>query len=134
MIHVLPIESPERMERLAAQYDVGLVAETGHSQNRAICLTNKVFSFLLAGLPPMISATPGQQAFARSCGLDALVYEIDDTTMLASRLDEVLQTPGRPSLRARCFALGQERFNWETESRILIDCVGSVLSNRNDKA
>ena len=51
-IHLLPIESPERMERLAAQYDVGLVAETGHSQNRAICLTNKVFSFLLAGLPP----------------------------------------------------------------------------------
>ena len=70
-----------------------------------------------------------------SCGLDALVYEIDDAEMLASRLDEVLQAPGRlATLRARCFALGQERFNWERESRILIDCVASTLSNQDDKA
>ncbi|NUJ81636.1 hypothetical protein HUN39_16715 [Methylocystis sp. FS] len=129
-IHVLPIESPEKMERLAAHYDLGLVAETAQTQNRAICLTNKIFSFLLAGLPPMISATPAQRAFARSCGLDALVYEIDNAEVLASRLDEALQAPGRlASLRARCFALGQERFNWERESRILLDCVASVLSN-----
>ena len=134
-IHVLPIESPERMERLAAHYDLGLVAETGYSQNRAICLTNKLFSFLLAGLPPMISATPGQQAFACNCGLDDLVYEIDDAEMLASRMDEVLKSPDRlASLRAQCFALGQERYNWEKESEVLVDCVASALSNQHEKA
>jgi hypothetical protein len=55
--------------------------------------------------------------------------------MLANRLDEVLQTPGRlASLRAKCFALGQERFNWERESRVLINCVASALSNVNNRA
>lgn len=134
-IHVLPIEAPEKMERLASQYDLGLAAETGHSQNRAICLTNKIFSFLLAGLPPLISATPGQRALAHSCGLDDLLYEVGDAEMLASRLDEALQTPERlASLRARCFALGQERFNWEMESRALIDCISGSLSSQKGRA
>jgi hypothetical protein len=127
-IHILPIEAAERMERLAAGYDVGLVAETVHSRNRAICLTNKLFSFLLAGLPPMISATPGQKTFAASCGLADLVYEIGDAEMLAQLLDETLGDPLRlAKLRATCFALGQDRFNWERESHVLFDRVAQCL-------
>ncbi len=132
-IHVLPIAPAEEMERLAAAFDLGLVAETAHSQNRSICLTNKLFSFLLAGVPPMISATPGQLTFARNWHLDDLIYGLNDAAALARRLDELLENPGRlAAMRAHCYALGQKRFNWEKERELLIRCVRDVFVRQDE--
>lgn len=128
-IHVLEIDAPIEMERLAAAYDLGLVAETNVTPNRSICLTNKLFSYLLAGVPPLISDTPGQVAFARSCGLTNLVYPIGDAVALGRRIDEVLEGPKMlAELRAKCFQLGQQQFNWEHESEILLERVAMALS------
>ena len=44
-LHLLPPAPLEQMERLAAVYDVGLVAETGATPNRRIALTNKLFTY-----------------------------------------------------------------------------------------
>lgn len=130
-IHVLDIGPPVQMERLAAAHDVGLVAETALTRNRAICLTNKLFSFLLAGIPPLISDIPGQLTFARSCGLDDLIYSNRDAVALARRLDELLLRPQRlTQMRAKCFALGQDRYNWERESRLLLDLVRRSTADR----
>lgn len=128
-IHVLAIDAPIEMERLAAAFDLGLVAETNVTPNRSICLTNKLFSYLLAGVPPLISDTPGQVAFARSCGLTNLIYPIADAVALGRRIDEVLEDPKRlAELRAKCFQLGQQQFNWEHESEILLERVAMALS------
>ena len=46
----------------AAQYDVGLALELNCSPNRAICLTNKLFIYLLAGNAIAATDTPAQRA------------------------------------------------------------------------
>lgn len=130
-IHVLDIAAPHDMERLAAAYDLGLVAETANSRNREICLTNKLFSYVLAGVPALMSATLGQAAFAESHGLQALVFPINDADALGRRLDELLLNPQLlERLRLTCFGLGQDRYNWERESLVLLDVVGRALANR----
>lgn len=130
-IHVLDIAAPHDMERLAAAYDLGLVAETANTRNHEICLANKLFSYLLAGVPPLMSATTAHVAFAASYGLSDLVFPIDDAGALGLRLDELLTHPrSLERLRAKCFALGQQRFNWERESQILLDLVGRALADR----
>ena len=63
-IHILDPEAPADMERLAAAYDIGLVSETGHVENRRIALTNKLFSFVLAGIPVVASAIPAHRDLA----------------------------------------------------------------------
>ena len=130
-IHMLDIAAPHDMERLAAVYDLGLVAETANSRNHEICLANKLFSYVLAGVPPLMSATPAQAAFAERHGLQELVFPIDDAEALGRRLDELLLNPQRlERLRAVCFSLGQNRYNWDRESSVLLDLVGRALADR----
>ncbi len=130
-IHVLEIAPPHQLERLSACFDLGLVGETSHTVNRAICLTNKVFSYLLAGVPPLMSATPAHVALAEMHQLQKLLFPIDGTNALASRLDELFEHPQLlEGLRTKCFVLGQERYNWERESRVLLDLVSRTITRR----
>jgi len=130
-IHLLDLAPPHEMERLSATFDLGLVGETAHTRNRAICLTNKVFSYVLAGVPPLMSATPAQVAFAEKHELQRLVFPIDDADALARRLDEMLLAPQLlERMRAECFALGQDCYNWERESQVLLDLVGRAITDQ----
>lgn len=128
-LHLLPPGPPSQMERLAAPYDAGFVGETGCTPNRNIALTNKQFTYLLAGLPVVMSATPGHAAFARLAGEPVVLFRIDDAADLARAMDQVLGDPPHlASLRALAYKLGQERFNWEAEEAKLLACVDKVIS------
>lgn len=126
-VHLLPPDEPDGMERLAAAYDAGLVAETGHTASRRLCLTNKLFSFLLAGIPPLMSDTPAHCRFAAEAGLTDLIYRREDPTALAQLLDGLLgDAPRLAGSRAQVWHLGQERYNWEREREQLVEAVGRV--------
>ena len=64
------------MARLAAQHDVGLASELSTPPNRAISLTNKVFTYLLAGIPVLLSNTPAQRGLAAELGEAAQVVDL----------------------------------------------------------
>lgn len=125
----LPMGSPDDMVGLASAFDVGLVGETGHSHNRRIALTNKQFTYLLAGLPSLMSDVPAHQAFAQTAGGAARLYETDDPDSLAQAMDDVLGDPlALAARRAEAHRLGQARFNWDTEQSILLTEVQRALS------
>jgi glycosyltransferase involved in cell wall biosynthesis len=127
-VHLLPPDQPDRMEDLAAAYDAGLCGETGHTAGRRLCLTNKLFTFLLAGIPPFLSDTPAQSRFAAEAGLSDLLYPRDNPTPLARLIDRLLGNPDRlAAARVQAWRLGQERYNWERVRPTLLDCVGACL-------
>jgi hypothetical protein len=122
-VHLLPPDEPDRMEQLAAAYDAGLCSETGHTASRQLCLTNKLFSFLLAGIPPLLSDTPAQCGFGAEAGLTDLLYPRGDPAALAQLLDRLLGDADRlADARVQAWRLGQERYNWERERPTLISC------------
>jgi glycosyltransferase involved in cell wall biosynthesis len=128
-VHTLPPAEPQSMERLAAAYDVGLVSETGHTGSRRMCLTNKLFSFILAGIPPVMSDTPAHRGFASEAGLTPLLYPIGDAAALATLLDGLLGAPGPlAAARAQAWRLGQSRYNWERERVELLRVVERAIS------
>ena len=49
--------SPDEMVKLAAEADLGLSLEQSAPPNRDICLTNKVFVYLAAGIPQLMERT-----------------------------------------------------------------------------
>ncbi len=115
-LHFLDPAEPEAMEALAADYDLGLCSEPGHVPNNGMALSNKLFTFLVAGVPPLLSDTPAQAEFAREAGLSSLVYPRADATALAARIDECLKDPQRlASMRQQVWGLGQQRYNWDIE-------------------
>jgi glycosyltransferase involved in cell wall biosynthesis len=123
-VHLLTPDEPDAMERLASAYDAGLCSETGHTEGRRLCLTNKLFSFLLGSIPPLLSDTPAQRAFAAEAGLSDLLYGGDDPVGLARLLDRVLgDCEALAAARARAWRLGQERYNWDRERLTLLSCL-----------
>lgn len=134
-LHILTPAAPSEMERLAASYDAGFVGETGQTANRRIALTNKLFTYLLAGLPMVLSDIPAHRIFAPEIGDVARLYTTDDADSLAGALDSLLGDPALlAAARAAAFRLGQMRFNWDVEKAKLVEKVGAVLASRYDGA
>ena len=126
-LHLLPPAAPGEMVALAADYDLGLVGETGTTLNRRIALTNKQFTYLLAGVPILMSAVPAHRDFAAQCGDAAKLYPVDDEQALAECMDSwLLDETALDASRCTAWRLGQEQFNWEVEKRKLIDIVSHL--------
>ena len=130
-LHLLAPAPPEQMERLAAAYDLGLVAETGATPNRRIALTNKLFTYALAGVPAVISDIPAHQSYAESAEESVRLFATDDPQSLGAAVDALWGGDGSPLAQARraAFLLGQERLNWEVEQIRLLDAVELALAS-----
>ena len=127
-IHILPPVAPSELEREAAIYDLGLSAEPGHTPNNRIALGNKLFSYLLAGLPIALSDILAHRTVSRELESAARLYAADDPESLAEVLDTFLGDPALlAAARATAFHLGQTRFNWETEQLTLLNCIQTTF-------
>ena len=129
-IHFLPPGLPSEMERLAANHDIGIVSETGVTLNRRIALTNKLFTFALAGIPAVISDIPAHREFAQFAGTSFQLYPVDDPGGLAQAIDGFLLGGGAPlaQSRAQAHSLGQLRLNWDVEKALLTGLVAEALA------
>jgi glycosyltransferase involved in cell wall biosynthesis len=128
-IHILEPGDPADMERLAAAYDIGLVSETGHIENRRIALTNKLFSFVLAGIPVVASAIPAHRDLANALGAALALYDPDSPEQLANTLDALLLNQDQLArARSEAWRLGQKRYNWERERVALVAAVERVFA------
>ncbi|MBN9088930.1 MAG: glycosyltransferase [Reyranella sp.] len=125
-VRVLPMASPDEMVRLAAAYDLGLSLETDVSENRRLCLTNKIFTYLLAGVPVVMSDTPAQRQLAPDLGEAAAVVSLSDPAGIAMALDRL--AGGLEAAKAHATRLGRERYNWETEKRALLASVETAFA------
>lgn len=119
---------PDQMARMAAEYDVGLALEQPVSQNRQICLTNKIFTYLLAGNAVVVTATRGQQLIMETIGDAGFSYEPGDVNALVRGLRlwyenrNILQ-----QVRQKSWDWGTRRFNWDLEKKKLVQQVEGVL-------
>ncbi len=106
--------SPDDMVTLAQPYDAGLACEEPYALNRRICLTNKIFTYLAAGVPVLLTRTPAQARLEPSLGDAAFGYECGDVQALARTLrllagDAALRRRSRAAARAAA----ADRWHWE---------------------
>jgi len=106
--------APDDMVRLAQPYDAGLACDEPVGLSRQFCLANKVFTYLAAGVPVIMSRTPAQArleahltgaAFGYDCG------DVDGIAQIVSRFssDPALRTQARCAARAAA----ERRWHWE---------------------
>ncbi len=127
-VALLPPAEPEEMVRLAARYDVGLSLESDANQNRGLCLTNKIFTYLLAGIPVVMSDTPAQRALAPALGMAARQVSLDDHRAMAEVLDRWADSPDElDAAKAAAWQLGQQRYNWQIEKGGLLQSVAEAF-------
>lgn len=112
----------------AAQFDIGLALEKKTPLNRDLCLTNKIFTYLQAGLAVIASQTTAQAEFMGENPEIGFTYPIGDAKALAEIISgyrqnaEVLNAHKKASLK-----MAHERYNWETESGKFLKLVKETL-------
>jgi len=129
IVHAEPAP-PDRMVDLCAAHDVGLATESGHVPNRALCLTNKVLTYVVAGLALAVSDTPGQRPLAESLGEGAILYAPGDVEALAAGLATWARDPDALArARARVWRAARLRWHWEhsLERGALVGAVRAAL-------
>lgn len=112
----------------AACHDVGLALEVPTTRNRDICVTNKLFTYLLAGIPCVLSNTAGQRPFARTLPHATSLMCDDSPRSLARSVNELMSRYDEARREAKFAA--QSVYNWDAESRILLRQVAEVLAKR----
>lgn len=128
-VRLLPLAPPDEMANLAVPYDIGLSLETGATESRRRCLTNKIFTYLLAGLPVMMSDTPAQSALAPDLGEAAALVSLADPDSMAQALDRLAGSPeALDKAKAAALRLGRQRYNWDVEKQVLLASVERVFT------
>jgi hypothetical protein len=105
---------PDLMVDLCQGYDVGLAVEPGFSPNNRIALSNKAFTYMLAGLAVAFTDTPGQRPLALDMREGALLYAPGDVHALASGLTRWASNKALlAKAKAAAWAAAQRRWHWE---------------------
>lgn len=129
-LHFLPPAAPAELPRIAAQYDAGLATETSGTANRELCLSNKIFTYLLAGLPVLASDTAGQRALAQELPAAVRVAPLQDAHAWAALIDQQLQPQALAEARRAAWAAAQSLYNWDREKQVFLLAVADALDGR----
>ena len=109
-----PPALPDDMVDLCAPFDVGLSLERADVAHRDVCLTNKVFTYMLAGLPVVLTATSAQGPLAADLDEGALLYAPGDVDTLAKGLRRWAEDKAHLGrARQASWAAARRRWHWE---------------------
>jgi glycosyltransferase involved in cell wall biosynthesis len=123
--------APEEMVRLAAAYDVGLALEPGVTLNNSILLSNKIFTYLLAGIGVLATRTRGQAGLSPEIdGATAWGEPASPASLAAALKPWIANRDALRAARAEAWRLGGERFNWDIEQRRYLDLVETISSTK----
>ncbi|NII24083.1 glycosyltransferase family 4 protein [Pseudoflavitalea sp. X16] len=119
-VEVKPPTSQELLNSTLGKYDIGLALEiNGVDENRKICLTNKIWAYLQAGLYILASDTPAQKQFAQQFPLHTCIIDISDKEALISSIQKTLDfLPEIRKNKASRFSINQN-VSWENEHKKL---------------
>jgi len=123
-------QPPDRMVDLCRDYHVGLALEMAEPPNRALCLTNKAFTYILAGLAVIFSDTPGQRGLATDLGPGAFLYAPGNIEKLSEQLRLWAENPSQLlAARRAAWAAACRRWHWQhpDEEGRLLAAVRKVL-------
>ena len=107
--------APRDAVKAASRYTVGLCLEQATNRNQRLTVSNKMFDYLMAGLPVIASNVPGlRDVIERSNG--GLVYEAGNSRDLANKIQRLYDDSGllnRLAVNARSFALAEGNLEHE---------------------
>lgn len=121
---------PDQMVELCFPYDAGVSAEEARDVNRELCLSNKALTYVVAGLPVVLTETAGQRDLACDLGEGALHYPPGDVQALAAGLRRWAEDRGAlRRARAAAWQAAQRRWHWDhpAEKGALIEAVEGAV-------
>jgi glycosyltransferase involved in cell wall biosynthesis len=121
---------PDDLIQFASQFDIGLALEPGFSINNKMALSNKIFTYINAGLALIATDTPAQQYLIDEYPLIGKLYKPGDYTALSIIIKNYIEHPTLlKDTRQAAYQAGQTVLNWETERSKFLAVIANTLSN-----
>ncbi|MVN20619.1 glycosyltransferase family protein [Mucilaginibacter arboris] len=121
--------NPDKIPLFAAQFDVGLALEPGFSLNNNVALSNKIFTYLQAGLTVVASDTTAQKQFINKNPALGFCYEKGNGQQLTAILKRLINEPGLLlQTKQEAFKAARNDLNWETESLKFLKVVEETIA------
>ena len=118
----------DQIASIASTHHIGLASEFVHNQNRDLCLTNKLFMYLLAGNAIVATDTSEQRSFLTDNPGIGSLYEQENVIDLFRVLMNYNVNPDLlDSHRKDALELGKKKYNWNIEKEQFLQNVEQVL-------
>jgi glycosyltransferase involved in cell wall biosynthesis len=124
---------PDELTAFAAQFDIGLALEPGFAMNNNLALSNKIFTYMQAGLAIIASNTAAQQDLLKTNPSIGYAYPKGNITALAAILSSYHTNRSQLTYNQNeALRLAHEQYNWEMESQKFLDLVRQTLSPKGN--
>lgn len=122
-IHFTGVVEEDKIMHIASSMDIGLAIEQNTPLNRDICLTNKIFTYLLAGNAIILTDTQAQRKFQSEYNV-GLMFCVNDVEQCSFVLNTYKANPELLNLqRKKNWQLANKILNWENESKKLLSMI-----------
>lgn len=126
----LPLADPTEMVRLAASAHAGMCAEKPTVPNHDLCLANKIFTYLMAGTPALLSQSRAHVSIAPELGDAARVLQLQEPSKAAAALDALLgSSEALERARSAAWGIAHSRYCWDAEKHIVLARVAEALAD-----
>lgn len=119
---------PDELIVFASKFDIGLALEKETPLNRDLCLTNKLFTYMQAGLAVIATQTTAQTAFMQQNPSIGTTYHSGDVEALAGILSDFQQNSEKLlACKEESLRLAHEKYNWDMESQKFLKLVAQTI-------
>lgn len=120
---------PDGLVEFASRFDVGLALESSLDTNYNLALTNKFFTYLLAGCAVVGTSTLAQRPLVESLGEAGWLVAPGDVHQLATGLRNWLEDrEGLKRARQKAWEIAEKQYNWDLEKFKFLRLVEETLS------
>jgi glycosyltransferase involved in cell wall biosynthesis len=117
-----PLLDHDDLVRSMAQYDVGLALERPRNRNYTLTVTNKLFSYMLAGLAIAATDTPGQREVMNQAPSVGFLYPAGNAMSLRAMLEIWLKDRARLlQAQGAAWDAARSRFCWDIERTTFLE-------------
>lgn len=129
-IVVLPRIPYEDLPPYTASADIGILLYRNDCRNNYYCAPNKLFEYMMMGLPLIAASYPGMLPLVEGEGVGVCVDPLSPG-MIASAVNRLAADPqARASMKANGLRLSRERYNWEIEFGPLLQRYRSLAAGK----
>jgi glycosyltransferase involved in cell wall biosynthesis len=127
-IVVLPPVPYKDLVPYTASADIGILLYRNDCRNNYYCAPNKLFEYMMMGLPMIAANYPGMLPLVEGEGV-GLCVDPESPKAIAASVNLLAADPDRRErMRGNGLRLSKDRFNWEIESAPLLQLYGSLAS------
>ncbi len=125
-VFFLPPVPPDELLSWTASADVGITLLEDVCENHRLALPNKVFEYLMAGLPVVASALPEMERFIQTYGVGRTVDPANRETLVNTLRQMVTDIRLRETIKAAIPRVWED-YRWEHHVRRFIEAYKELL-------